>query len=85
MAAMKLPFVRPHKPGYLILFMVPNYWGTGRTGEEAKANCQKTSGKRPTPVWLMYSVHPETCINGMGMMSYPKGEGPVLLCASEEV
>ena len=84
--AVKVPFVKPHREGFVILFMIPNFWGTGKNTVEAMFACRRAGGKFPAKAWAIWSVSPNTTVSEIdGTLCWPKDEAGVLLCASQEV
>ena len=54
-------------------------WGKGDTEEQALANARKEGGASGVKRHLVYSVHDETYVDGMGCLCYPTEYKPVLI------
>lgn len=68
------------RPGEVILIIVPNYWGKGKTYDAAKLALRKAGGLlrrngKPQPL-AVYSAHPESYLNEMGYIVRPRGARP---------
>jgi hypothetical protein len=55
----------------LYIVVVPNYWGKGKTIQEAKKNCREAGFYGRMTRYRVFKVHPSTTIDGMGMLCYP--------------
>lgn len=73
--------LQPSRDGDHFLVTIPNHWGRGATLAEAKAACKKASYKpmNKWKAWRVYSVHPETYLDDMGYLRYPKGHTAIVL------
>lgn len=72
--------LKPSRDGDYFLITAPNYWGRGATLEDAKREI-KRAGPRDILKgrWRVYSVHPETYVNGYGELVHKNGHPPVKL------
>jgi hypothetical protein len=57
----------------VIVFGSNHLWAIAPTLKEAVSKAE-----RPKQ-WIAYSIHPDTTVDGMGMMTYPKGHAPIEL------
>lgn len=65
------------RPGDDYLIIVPNYWGKGKTLDEAR---RQVLVNRPsdTKQWIIYSVDPGSYLDDMGGLNRPAGAEPAL-------
>lgn len=69
----------PSRDGDLILITVPNYWGKGKTLEDAK-KALKAVGGRLTGPWRVHSIHPTSYVDSInGGINHPTNHEPVVL------
>lgn len=62
------------REGDIYLASGPGFWGKGSTIAEAR---QAATFTFHDGEWIVYSVHPETIIDGGGSFRYPRGHHPV--------
>ena len=66
------------RPGDEFLLTVPNYWGKGASIVQARQQVKSAGGKL-NGQWRLYSVAPDTFVNGSGQLNYPIGHAPITL------
>jgi hypothetical protein len=61
---------------FIFLALTANFWGKGPTASSALTQVEKAGGKVTLQKcgYVMYKVHPETEVTGMGGFSHPKGQ-----------
>lgn len=65
------------REGDIFLISCPGYWGKGKTVAEAK---RALPYEFDADRWILYAVHPDTYLDGEGMIRYPsRDHAPVEL------
>lgn len=77
------PAVEPHISGNSIMVVSQGFYAIAGSRDAALAAYRTLRGKTvPLDEWVFYSVHPDTRIDDMGCLRFPRGEHPVMLCRS---
>ncbi len=69
----------PARDGDVLLLTVPNYWGKGKTMQDAKRALRDAYGPSQPKAWRVYSVHPNTYLDDMGMIVSVRGHELIML------